>query len=164
MAEAESVSARKATLLNPTEDNETVHVLRRRLFQQDRPAGRAPSPRSLQLVWPATIEVLPPEANQSRDHRCVPPQLSPLSRIPRHASPAKTATLHNFQRVRGMFRFLARSVAHLWQTQPADATSIHPHHIDLGFEPIRQEIVTSARAVDVRLSDPERHQRARPGR
>ena len=33
MAEAESVSARKATLLNPTEDDETVQVLRRRLFE-----------------------------------------------------------------------------------------------------------------------------------
>ena len=33
MAEAESVSARKATLLNPTEEDETVHVLRRRLFE-----------------------------------------------------------------------------------------------------------------------------------
>jgi predicted AAA+ superfamily ATPase len=33
MAEAESVSARKATLLNPTEDDETVLVLRRRLFE-----------------------------------------------------------------------------------------------------------------------------------
>src|SRR5262249_10535559 len=34
MAEAESVSARKATLLNPTEDDETVKVLRRRLFER----------------------------------------------------------------------------------------------------------------------------------
>ena len=34
MAEAESVSARKATLLNPTEDDETVKVLRRRLFEK----------------------------------------------------------------------------------------------------------------------------------
>jgi predicted AAA+ superfamily ATPase len=33
MAEAESVSARKATLLNPTEDDETILVLRRRLFE-----------------------------------------------------------------------------------------------------------------------------------
>ncbi len=32
MAAAESVSARKATLLNPTEDDETAKVLRRRLF------------------------------------------------------------------------------------------------------------------------------------
>ena len=33
MAEIESVSARKATLLNPTEADETVQVLRRRLFE-----------------------------------------------------------------------------------------------------------------------------------
>lgn len=41
MAEAESVSARKATLLNPTEDDETVQVLRRRLFERidDQKAG-----------------------------------------------------------------------------------------------------------------------------
>src|SRR5690606_7856296 len=32
MAEIESVAARKATLLNPTEDDETALVLRRRLF------------------------------------------------------------------------------------------------------------------------------------
>ena len=33
MAEAESVSVRKATLLNPTEEDETVQVLLRRLFK-----------------------------------------------------------------------------------------------------------------------------------
>ena len=41
MAEIESVSARKATLLNPTEDDETVHVLRRRLFDRIDDRGAA---------------------------------------------------------------------------------------------------------------------------
>ena len=54
----------------------------------------------------------------------------------------KTATLGNFQRVRGMLRLLARTVARLWQTRPSDAHAIHINHIDLGFEPIRTEIVT----------------------
>ena len=54
----------------------------------------------------------------------------------------KTATLGNFQRVRGMLRLLARTIAHLWEEQPADATALHLHHIDPGYEPIRQEIVT----------------------
>ena len=54
----------------------------------------------------------------------------------------KTATLSNFQRVRGMLRLLARTVSHLWEHRPADATAIHLHHIDPGDEPIRQEIVT----------------------
>ena len=54
----------------------------------------------------------------------------------------KTATLGNFQRVRGMLRLLARTIAHLWQVKPADATAVHLHHVDPGYEPIRQEIVT----------------------
>src|ERR1700712_4651298 len=44
MAEAESVSARKATLLNPTEDDETVEVLRRRLF------GRIDRTRAAEVI------------------------------------------------------------------------------------------------------------------
>ena len=54
----------------------------------------------------------------------------------------KTATLGNFQRVRGMLRLLARTISHLWEEKPGDATAIHLHHIDPGYEPIRQEIVT----------------------
>ena len=41
MAEIESVAARKATLLNPTEDDETALVLRRRLFAQIDPQKAA---------------------------------------------------------------------------------------------------------------------------
>jgi hypothetical protein len=55
---------------------------------------------------------------------------------------AKTSTLSNFQRVRGMLRLLARTVAQLWQQRPKDTYAIHLHHLDPGFEPIRQEIVT----------------------
>jgi hypothetical protein len=41
-----------------------------------------------------------------------------------------------------MLRLLARTVGHLWDTQPSDATAIHVHHIDPGFGPIHQEFVT----------------------
>lgn len=54
----------------------------------------------------------------------------------------KTSTLGNFQRVRGMLRLLARTVARLWETRPTDACAIHLHHLDPSFEPIRQEITT----------------------
>jgi predicted AAA+ superfamily ATPase len=54
----------------------------------------------------------------------------------------KTSTLANFQRVRGMLRLLARTVARLWNQRPSDAYAIHLHHLDPGYEPIRQEIVT----------------------
>ena len=44
----------------------------------------------------------------------------------------KTATLGSFQRVRGMLRLLARTIAHLWEERPDDATAIHVHHINPG--------------------------------
>ena len=71
----------------------------------------------------------------------------------------KTATLANFQRVRGMLRILGRTVARLWESSAADATAIHLHHIDPGYEPIRQEIVTRLGNVDVCAGDPKRHRR-----
>ena len=51
MAEAESVSARKATLLNPTEDDETVHVLRRRLFAEIDEAKAAKVVDAYRELW-----------------------------------------------------------------------------------------------------------------
>ena len=52
----------------------------------------------------------------------------------------KTASLSTFQRTRGMLRLLARTVHHLWRIQPADAFSIHVHHMDPAFEAIRTEV------------------------
>ena len=141
MAEAESISARKATLLNPTEDHETVQVLLRRLFVKiDANKGKAVI-EAYRSLWLANKNVLPPDANH--------PETSDSFRASYPLHPevldtltTKTATLQNFQRVRGMLRLLARTIAHLWATRPAGATAIHLHHIDLGFEPIRQEIFT----------------------
>jgi hypothetical protein len=141
MAEAESISARKATLLNPTEDHETVYVLLRRLFAKIDAAKAAPVIDAYRSIWLASKDVLPPDANHPETTEAFrasypfhPEVLETLT--------TKTATLANFQRVRGMLRLLARTIAQLWQTRPAGATAIHLHHVDLGFEPIRQEIFT----------------------
>jgi hypothetical protein len=143
MAEAESVSARKATLLNPTEDDETVLVLRRRLFEsidEDLATQAVDAYRALWLAQRDSIpdEALKPEIFESfrKSYPFHPEVLDTLT--------GKTATLANFQRVRGMLRLLARTVGHLWEkgNQPSDATAIHIHHIDPGFSPIHQEFVT----------------------
>ena len=141
MAEIESVSARKATLLNPTEEDETVQVIRRRPVRGDRshPGHRSHGclPRSL---------VCPPrrawrQRCSGRDGGAVSRELPPApgrdadsDREDSHAS--------QFPSARGMLRLLVRTVARLWQQRPADATAIHLHHIDPAYEPIRQEIVT----------------------
>lgn len=140
-AEAESVAARKATVIDPTEDDETVKVVCRRLFTRVDEAKAKQVVAAYKALWDANREALPtPPAQDRRVEEFeagfpLHPELVKLLT-------QKTGTLGNFQRVRGMLRLLARTVARLWQTKPADAYAIHTHHIDLGFEPIRLELVT----------------------
>ena len=141
MAEAESVSARKATLLNPTEEDETIQVLRRRLFERIDDDSVGPVVAGYQELWAAHGDVL--DGDAAHPHTSETFRASyPLHPEVLETLTGKTATLGNFQRVRGMLRLLARTIARLWQVQPADATAIHLHHVDPGYEPIRQEIIT----------------------
>ena len=141
MAEAESVSARKATLLNPTEEDETVQVLRRRLFESIDDTAAGAAAEAYRELWNAHRNALPESATRPEAGEALRSSY-PLHPEVLETLTAKTATLGNFQRVRGMLRLLARTVAHLWSERPADATAIHLHHMDPGHEPIRQEIVT----------------------
>jgi len=141
MAEAESVSARKATLLNPTEDDETVQVLRRRLFKRIDDAGAASVIDAYRALWNANRDALSLEAGKAETVAGFRASY-PLHPDVLDTFTTKTATLANFQRVRGMLRILGRTVARLWDLKPADATALHLHHVDPGYEPIRQEIVT----------------------
>lgn len=141
MEEAESVSARKAALLDPTDEDETVKVPRRRLFGRIDDARATGVAEAYRRLWEQHRDKLPPVG--TRDSRLeaftagypLHPELIDTLR-------EKMSTLGNFQRVRGMLRLLACSVGRLWEQRPADAYAIHLHHLDPGFEPIRQEIVT----------------------
>ncbi len=142
MAEAESVSARKATLLNPTADDETTQVLRRRLFESiDDAGGGTEVVDAYRELWAAHGDSLPAWANHSETASAFRASY-PLHPEVLETLTGKTATLATFQRVRGMLRLLARTVGQLWEERPGDATAIHLHHIDPGHEPIRQEILT----------------------
>ncbi len=140
MAEAESVSARKATLLNPTEDDELAQVLRRRLFERI-DDGSARTVNAYRKLWAEHGDRLAEEAGRAETAEAFAASY-PLHPEVLQTLTAKTGTISEFQRVRGMLRLLARSIAHLWAQRPADAAALHLHHIDLGFEPIRQEIIT----------------------
>ena len=141
MAEAESVSARKATLLNPTEEDETVQVLRRRLFESIDETEIPAITEAYRDLWAANRESLAGDAARPETVEILRSSY-PLHPDVLETLTGKTATLGNFQRVRGMLRLLARTISHLWEEKPEDATAIHLHHIDPGYEPIRQEIVT----------------------
>lgn len=141
MAELESISARKATLLNPTEDDETAHVLRRRLFTSVDQQQVDAAVDTYRALWKQHESAL--SANATRPETVDAFRASyPIHPEVLDTLTEKAATLANFQRVRGMLRLLGRTVAHLWATRPTDAHAVHVHHIDLAYEPIRQEIVT----------------------
>ncbi len=141
MNELESVAGRTATLLNPTEEHETIQVLKRRLFESIDETAASVVADAYRDVWNTHREALPddvrrPETVESlrSSYPLHPDVLATLT--------GKTATLDSFQRVRGMLRLLAHTLSHLWSQRPAHTTAIHLHHIDPGHEPIRQEIVT----------------------
>lgn len=141
MAEIESVSARKATLLNPTEEDETVMVLVRRLFERVDSVRAAEVVDAYRHLWTQHAGALPkdatlPETTESfrNSYPFHPDLLDTLT--------GKISTLSNFQRVRGMLRLLARTVANLWNRPIPGTMAIHLHHIDLADEPTRSEVVT----------------------
>ncbi|MHA6731232.1 ATP-binding protein [Devosia sp. A369] len=141
MAELESVSGRKATNLNPTKDDETAKVIRRRLFGRVDDEGAAQVIEAYRVVWTQHRDALPDLARRSET-------LADFANTyPFHPDvfdtlTGKTATLSGFQRVRGMLRILGRAVAGVWADRPQDATAIHLHHIDLGKEGVRAEFTT----------------------
>ncbi len=141
MAELGKVSARAATLLNPTREDETVHVLKRRLFRSVDEECVEKVVAAYYKRWDANLRQLPHSLSLGKAKETMretypfhPELLSTLT--------GKLSTLSNFQRVRGMLRLLAGTIAHLWQQRPADATAIHVHHIDVGYHHIRQELTT----------------------
>lgn len=141
LAEAESVAARKATLLDPTAEHETAQVLRRRLFERIDDAAAAELVAAFKDLWSQYANDLPtPRVREDRAEEMKrgypfhPALLGVLT--------DKLSTLSNFQRVRGMLRLLTQSVAALWAERPGDTYAIHLHHLDPGYGPTREEIAT----------------------
>ena len=140
LAEAESVAARKATLLDPTSEHETVQVLRR-IFQRIDDAGAAAVVGAYRELWTRYAADLPVQ-RVHEDRAAVFLDGYPFHPALMNVLTDKLATLANFQRVRGMLRLLTQAVALLWQRRPADAHAIHVHHLDPGHGPILNELVT----------------------
>lgn len=141
LAEAESVAARKATLLDPTGEKETAQVLRRRLFAAVDEAGAAEAVDAYRTLWTKHAAELPPQ--KLHEDRAA----EFLAGYPFHPAlmdvlTDKLSTLSNFQRVRGMLRLVTQAVGLLWATKPAGTHTVHLHHLDPGFGPTKSEIVT----------------------
>lgn len=139
--EAESIAARKATLLDPTAEHETAQVLRRRLFSKTDDAGAAKVVDAYQALWHNHAADLP-EQRLNEDRAAEFRNGYPFHPALMATLTDKLSTLGNFQRVRGMLRLLTQTIAHVWKNRPSTTYAIHLHHLDPGFAPTRNEIVT----------------------
>jgi predicted AAA+ superfamily ATPase len=135
MSELESVSGRKATNLNPTKDDETAKVIRRRLFESIDDSQTTEVINAYRELWAIHRDVLSEEARRSTTSAEFA-QTYPFHPDVLDTLTGKTATLGGFQRVRGMLRILAKTVGVVWANRPSDASAIHLHHIDLGSDVI----------------------------
>lgn len=140
LLEIESVAARKATLLDPTAEDETVQVLRRRLFKSIDETKVSLAVEAYRAVWQSQRELLP-QTRVNEDRAVELANGYPLHPALMGVLTSKLSTLSTFQRVRGMLRLLARTVARLWQQRPVGTYAIHIHHVDPGDEGILNEIL-----------------------
>jgi hypothetical protein len=139
--EAVKVAGRVATLLNPTTEQETVQVLRRRLFKHIDNHASQEVIDAYQQLWINHRQDLPTEklnSDQMEQFKLGFPFHPALMSL----LTDKLSTLSTFQRVRGMLRLLTRAIADLWEQKPNNTYAIHLHHINPGYIPIRDEINT----------------------
>ena len=144
LAELKSVASRKATILNPTEEGETIQVLKRRLFIQCDEDSAKRVAEVYKKIWDMNRDKLPSEMSHVLADEFI-------TNYPLHPEilktlVSKTATLENFQRIRGMLRLLGHVVRGLWRHRQdiPKPLAIHLHHLDMGREDVRLEIITRA--------------------
>ncbi|MCX2727443.1 DUF499 domain-containing protein [Thermomicrobium sp. 4228-Ro] len=144
LAEARRVAARNERVLTPAAEDETASIVAHRLFRTiDRHAAQEVS-RAYLAAYATAVEhgaPLPHEvttaayaAQIERSYPFHPELLRVLS--------LRVGTIPNFQRTRGALRLLALVVRRLWEQRLLRLSLIHPHHVDLGFPPIVEDLTS----------------------
>ena len=132
---------RVESVWQPLEGEEIFEVVRRRLFEElGDPAVHA---RVAQAYWDAYEkhrDAVPGEA-RSLDYKRLLEKSYPLHPELVKVLYEKWSALPDFQRTRGVLRFLAMAVSDCWKRRPP-AHLIHPSHVNLGDPQIRPEVVT----------------------
>jgi len=144
LAELRAISGRMERILAPTAGEEEIaRILVRRLFEDvDMSAAKEIADaysayfekmqsQGVELPWVSPSEFA---ALIKKSYPFHPELLVTLNR--------KVSTIPNFQRTRGALRLLALVIRRLWQTKPSLVWLIHPHHVDLSFEPMVEDLTS----------------------
>ena len=139
-----AVSARKEHVITPTTEDEIAAVVRQRLFERVDTGAAVAAKQGYHEALRQALEAgadLPAKAGDSgyaedveNDYPFHPELLRTLNE--------KVSTIPNFQRTRGALRLLARTIRRLWETRPADAFLVHPHHVDLADDEILNDLTS----------------------
>ena len=144
LREALRISARQERVLTPTGENEISAIVVHRLFQQVNREGAKP----VISRYGDYYQEMEEQGAHIHDRALRADYLNEFAAsYPFHPELIRTlnlkvATIPNFQRTRGALRLLAAVVRQLWQMQPADTWLIHPHHIDLSYQPIIEDLTS----------------------
>lgn len=145
IAELKAISGRIERILTPTSGEEEIaSILARRLFER---VDRG-SVSEVAAAYRAYLEEAQRQGAELPASALTPDYLRLLERsYPFHPEllvtlNRKVSTIPNFQRTRGALRLLARAIRRLWDVRPADAWLIHPHHLDLSWDPIVEDLTS----------------------
>ncbi len=166
-AETQSVVARPAKVVTPSEAADIAPILRQRLFERVDPvAASAVAEAYFVALRGAEQRGYPlPAATVQAAYRQRLEQSYPFHPALIEVLDGKLATIPNFQRTRGALRLLSKVIRRLWRGTGADEWLIHPFSIDLSDPDIVDELTgrldkaafRSVVAYDIAREDGEGH-------
>jgi len=137
MEETRAHIRRKELILAPVQEEDVVHILKRRLFQHISPEKAAEAAEAYHQLYRS---IAAPDGYKRTSYREEMEEYYPFHPALIHTLYERLATLDRFQRTRGALRLLNRAVRHIWSQREPDAFLIHPYHIDLADEGITNDL------------------------
>jgi hypothetical protein len=139
MEEARAHIRRKELIIVPVQEEEVVHILKKRLFSSVSPEkAREAADAYFELYRSLAV----PDAYKKSSVRDEIEAYYPFHPALIRVLYERLSTLDRFHRTRGALRLLSRSIRKVWMDREPDAFLIHPFHIDLADEGVLTELTS----------------------
>jgi len=139
LEEARAHIRRKELVLVPVEEEDAVHILKRRLFKYINPEA---AKRTAEAYHELYNSLPVPDELKSSAFKDEIEEYYPFHPMLIKVLYERVATIDKFQRTRGALRLMARVVRKIWEEKSEDASLIMPYHVDLADDEIRDELTT----------------------
>ncbi|MEM0457421.1 MAG: DUF499 domain-containing protein, partial [Nitrososphaerota archaeon] len=139
LSDARAHISRKETVYVPIQEEDVVHILKKRLFEKINPQAAelvAKEYHELYQGLPVVDEL------KSSSYMELIKEYYPFHPHLIRVLYERLATLDRFQRTRGALRLLSRVIRKIWNEEEHDALLIHPFHVDLADEDILTDLTT----------------------